>query len=360
MLCGSRLCKLTLAGLLLLAAGCTRSTANSDPIAGPTAAGRRPGTCPLTGLKPASGTGVDRPLLAIKIENSSLARPQAGLEAADVVYEEPVEGGLTWFLALYQCGDAARLGPVRNAHPVDPDILAEYGPAIFAYAGGPPPTLEKVTASAGLKRVDALKKGDPFERVPEREIPHNLYSSTEKLRGASALSSGRGVFKAPPMFGSFVPKIPLTTPKKPAPGSSPQTSSRRKGKASTVFFSIGSDQVRYTYDGASGAYLRSQGSSPHTFESGGRLKATNVLLLWVKVGQGKLQDQAGNFAPEIGLVGKGDALLLRGGVEQIGSWSRRNLSSGTRLTDRRGHPINLAPGNTWIHLIPEDRPAYVR
>src|SRR5216117_2478023 len=69
----------------------------------------RPPTCPLTRVAPHHRIP-DRPALAIKVENLPEARPQAGLEKADVVYEEPVEGGITRFIVVYQCQDADRVG----------------------------------------------------------------------------------------------------------------------------------------------------------------------------------------------------------------------------------------------------------
>ena len=77
--------------------------------------------CPLTGLRATGDAVPARPALAVKIENSPLARPQAGLNDADIVYEEPVEGGITRFIALYQCADVDRLGPVRSARTTDPE-----------------------------------------------------------------------------------------------------------------------------------------------------------------------------------------------------------------------------------------------
>ena len=74
----------------------------------------KPPTCPLTGVAPHHAVP-DRPALAIKVENLPEARPQAGLERADIVYEEPVEGGITRFIVVYQCQDSKRIGPVRSS-----------------------------------------------------------------------------------------------------------------------------------------------------------------------------------------------------------------------------------------------------
>src|SRR5438874_3556687 len=95
----------------------------------------KPPTCPLTGVAPHHAVP-DRPALAIKVENLPEARPQAGLERADIVYEEPVEGGITRFIAVYQCHDANRVGPVRSGRLTDPDVLVQFGHPAIGYAGG--------------------------------------------------------------------------------------------------------------------------------------------------------------------------------------------------------------------------------
>src|SRR5919204_2816874 len=102
----------------------------------------------LTGKLPAHGSAPDRPALAIKVENLPEARPQAGLDNADIVYEEPVEGGITRFIVVYQCHDAKRVGPVRSARFTDLDILPQYGTqTLFGYAGGAPQVEQRVQDS---------------------------------------------------------------------------------------------------------------------------------------------------------------------------------------------------------------------
>ena len=86
--------------------------------------------CPLTGLDPASGVKVDRSVLGVKIDGSIASKSpsgQSGLDSADIVYDEPVEGGFGRFFALYQCGNPTKVGPIREARPEDPSLLAQYG-----------------------------------------------------------------------------------------------------------------------------------------------------------------------------------------------------------------------------------------
>ncbi|HEX2180590.1 MAG TPA: DUF3048 domain-containing protein, partial [Actinomycetota bacterium] len=138
------LCLLLLVALVAAACGddsepqATRSPTPSESPPPP-----EPIRCPLTGVE-AGAVDINRPALAVKIDNHPRARPQTGLETADIVYEELVEGGLTRFMGVYHCGDAGDLGPVRSARAVDPDILVQYAPVLFAYSGASPNNLNKI------------------------------------------------------------------------------------------------------------------------------------------------------------------------------------------------------------------------
>src|SRR4051812_29309370 len=61
---------------------------------------------PLTGLPIVDPAKAARPAVSIKIENEPPARPQSGLQEADVVYETLIEGGDTRFVAVFQSTDA--------------------------------------------------------------------------------------------------------------------------------------------------------------------------------------------------------------------------------------------------------------
>src|SRR5205085_6609370 len=108
-----------------------------------------PAACPLSGKKPKGGHVPDRPALAVKVENVPAARPQTGLSWADIVYEEPVEAGITRFIAVYQCQDASRIEPVRSGRLTDPLILVQFGHPVFGYAGAVPAVV-KAVRTAGI------------------------------------------------------------------------------------------------------------------------------------------------------------------------------------------------------------------
>lgn len=349
-----------ISALLLAATACGGGEKSSpnEPNPAPGASGKAappPALCPLTGAPAASGVDVSRPALAVKLDNAPEARPQAGIEAADVVYEELAEGGITRFMAIYQCKDASRLGPVRSARTVDPDLLVQYKPVLFAFSGANGPVMAKVKSTQGVVSLEHGSHGSAYQRVSGRAAPHNLFTSTEKLRAFAK------DVKGPPKTG-FVFEASASPPSAPSPAASgaPAGAGATGPGASVTFAFAGSADHKYTYDAASGSYLRFQGlNAPFRSEAAGQVKATNVVIMKVKVVQSSLKDAAGNFSPDISVVGSGEAVVLRGGVSVKGRWTRSSLGDQPKLADASGKPIPLAPGNTWVHLVPESQPITV-
>ena len=306
-------------------------------------------TCPLTGMPMASERPVSRPGVAVVVADSPAARPQAGLDVADVVFQEPVEGGGAWFLAIFHCADAPEVGPVRDPHLVDAAILAQYLPVLLGYAGDRPLPPALASEGSGVESYDARSSASAFFRDRTRRPPHNLFTSTEKLRGLSSTSGSPSPLEfARPSSASSAGQALL------AAESSPSSTAGR-----TLTLAYSDENTRYVYDPAAGNYRRFVGSEPHMAKSGSQIRVSNVVVVWVEVGEVEARDAAGNRAPDARLEGEGDALLLQGGTERGGRWRREAGQGRVELVDRTGSPLRLRPGNTWIHLLPNTRPAYV-
>ena len=286
--------------------------------------------CPLTGRPAPHGVIPDRPVLAVKIENAPEARPQTGLQHADIVYEEPVEGGLTRFIVLFHCVDGGTVGPVRSARTTDADVLRQYDRPLLAYAGGAS-RVSKALEDARVLDLSYLEVPGPYWRDEGRAAPHNLYSTTKKLWGAGKGSKGG----APrPVF----------------------VYDREPGKAKRVrtvhlAFSWSSD-VYWTWDTGKGRWLRSHGDEPHMLTEAGQVAAVNVVVQVVKVKAGDIIDAAGNASPEVTLIGNGKAYVFRDGRMIAGRWTRDSLEDATTFVSRSGEEISLMPGNTWVELYP--------
>lgn len=295
-----------------------------------------PPECPLTGKEAGSEEQIARPAFAVKVENLSVARPQAGLKQADIVYEQPVEGGITRFIALYHCGGSKRIGPVRSARLVDPDVLRQYGRPIFAYAGG----VERVFRAIGAAKlidVNFVKAEPLYHKDPARFAPHNLFVSVSEFRDFT--DEG----EAPPEEGPFVFDEAV-----------PDDGASTPAKRIKVNFSPAAN-VRWKFNQTKERWLRFHDSQRHQLEDGA-VAVENVVVQIVRVRPGAILDAAGNPSPEIDVVGEGKAFVFRDGRVIEGTWSRPSKKDVTEFLDEAGDPIPLLPGQTWVELFPKNRP----
>ena len=289
-----------------------------------------PPSCPLTGQPAPHGEVPARPALAIKVENLPDARPQAGLDRADVVYEEPVEGGITRFIVVYQCHDAARVGPVRSGRTTDPKVLVQFGRPVMGYAGGQAPVVRAIDR-AGLIDENYNIAISAYTRDDTRPAPHNLYTSTRSLWKAAKATEG-----APHPVFSYDPEV---------------AGPSRKARTVHLPFSSYSD-VYWTWSRRERAWLRSHGTVPHVLEDGTQVRAANVVVMQVQVRTGPIVDAAGNHSPEVELTGSGKAYVFRDGRMIVGRWERAHLKDVTTFVTKAGTEIALAPGVTWVELLP--------
>jgi Protein of unknown function (DUF3048) N-terminal domain/Protein of unknown function (DUF3048) C-terminal domain len=293
-----------------------------------------PAKCPLTGLEPKNEKVVERPAVALKIENNIAAYPLTGLEDADVVYEEVVEGGLTRFLAIYHCGDARKAGPVRSARTIDPGIMVPYT-RILAAAGGNDAVLAELE-NADVVIIDESSAGDAMSRAerPGISSEHTLYGDTTALR---KLGSKR--YKDAPSddlfeFGDLEGK---------------------SKKVTSVTVNMSSTIVRYEWNGEQ--WRRIDHDAPLAMESGTEIAVDNVLLEQHTVNlSDTLGDVIGSASTEIAdVTGQGKAVLFRDGRQIVGRWTRDSIEDPVVFETKAGDAMVLAEGTTWIELVPDDQ-----
>jgi hypothetical protein len=299
-----------------------------DDVAG------RPDPCPLTGTVRAGKDAPARPVLGVKVENSLDAYPLAGLERADVIYEEPVEGGLTRFAALFQCRDAGRVGPVRSARTTDPKILLQFSDQpLLAFSGAHP----KVTAAledAGVVQLTETTANDAYQRDDARSAPHNLFASTKGLYRIGEQTDAD--FSTPQALFRYDDAVP--------------SPSRRRTSA-TVTFST-SHVAEWAW--SQGRWVRQLDGAPMLAESGSAIAVDNVVIQEVVVTESDILDVTGSPSPEVELLGEGRAWILRDGRLVIGRWHRASLGDVTVFETRDGEEIALVPGTTFVELMPKD------
>ena len=292
-------------------------------------------TCPLTG-QPAPGDKVpQRPALAVKVENLPAARPQYGLAAADVVYEEPVEAGITRFIVIYQCHDTSRIEPIRSGRLIDPEIVQQFGAhPLLAYAGAIQPAVTAIDASplidVGIYRAPV----EDYWRDPDRAAPHNLVSATAVLY---ALGRAEHAAAAPPRpVFSFGPLPAHAVP------------------AAALHISYQYSNLTWTWQPSLKVWLRSYADTGvATQGEGGDISAANVVVLRVAMYPSPyVEDVNGVHENLLVLTGSGSAEVFRNGAAIAGEWVRPSLAQTTQLLDGHHRPIPLTPGPTWVELVP--------
>jgi hypothetical protein len=300
-------------------------------------------TCPLTGTRPASGKVPHRPALAVKIENLPQARPQWGLDKADVVFEEPVEGGITRFVAVFQCQGAPRLEPIRSGRLVDVQILEPLGKVLFAYAGAIQPVVNEVDSPGSLLEDIGINKApNAYSLDPTRYAPHNLESSTAALY-AAAKALGYGSTPPPRRIFDYGP-MPL--------GGKPAAKVTIGYLASTTY---------WTWDPTKGLWMRSYSDTGPAMQGDNvQLSAVNVVVMHVHMYPTQyVEDVNGAYENELTLTGAGQAWVFRHGTVFYGKWERPSLAKEATFVEKDGTEIPLAPGNTWVEYVPDSIPVDV-
>jgi Protein of unknown function (DUF3048) N-terminal domain/Protein of unknown function (DUF3048) C-terminal domain len=326
-----------LLGAAIVAAACgggnsqsASTTTAHEASPAPTAAAA---TCPLTGQPAPNGKVPQRPALAVKVDNAPAARPQYGLGTADVVYEQPVEGGLTRYIAIFQCHDAGKIMPIRSGRLIDPELLSQFGAhPLFAYSGAIDPVIAKVRASP-LIDVGANEAPSAYTRDTNRSAPHNLFSSTDRLYAAGA---ARGASKTPPEPVFHYGSLP----------------SHRS--TSSVNIAYSASNVTWTWESGAAHWSRSyRDTGPATLGGGGQIATANIVVMKVVLYPSPyVEDATGARENLLRLTGSGEAQVFRNGAVIDGRWERPKLSDTTELVNSSGQTIPLTPGQTWIELVP--------
>jgi hypothetical protein len=327
------------AGVAALGAGAfflISNRAPGDPIGGAlNPFDKPPATCPLTGEEPKNDAVLARPAVAVKIENNPAAYPLSGLDDADVVYEELVEGGITRFMAIFQCGSTTKAGPIRSARIVDPHIVLPYT-QILGDAGGNP-TVRQALEDAGVVSIDETHAGDAMMRVPRSGYAseHTLYANIDALR-----KLGKKEFSDPPPDDIFdfgeVPK------------------GGKKARSVTVNFS---PTEAAHFEWKDGRYYRSEGDNPLISEGGDQFATDNIIVEEHEVNfSATLGDVHGIRSTEIAdVTGTGKAVLFRDGRAFVGKWTRASEDDPVTFTRKSGDKFVLHAGSTWIELLPNDQ-----
>ncbi len=269
---------------------------------------------------------------AVMIDNHADARPSAGLAAANLVFEAPVEGGLTRYLAIYDATSTAEMiGPVRSARTYFVEI-AESLNAAYVHLGGSPEALEKLKKIRGFRNLDEIANGAFFWRSGKRSPPHHVFTRMDLLRSAALVKDWH---VAPSHLWSY---------KEDAPLESTTTTVRGRGQGPSVAYGGASD-VSWTYDRTSNAYLRTLARKPHVDADGTRVQAKNVVMMLTDA---HVVDAEGRLA--LRTTGRGAAIVAGDGRTVPAAW-QRSPGEMFQLYGIDGTDVFLNRGTTWIEIV---------
>ena len=323
-----------LSGLLFVAAcggGSSSDSATDDTAAPTTTVEPEPTTTTTTIppiLAPLTGLPVDaeitRPALVAKIDNHPKARPQWGLNQADIVYEENVEM-LTRFAAVFHSNGSDPVGPIRSGRKQDIDLLEPLNKPLFVWSGGNAEVTKLIRESTMVDLShSAADEAGGYRRESSRSAPHNLLAETTKLWTLAP----EGALPPLPQFEyrAATEAIPSTA--------------RETGGAK---ISMDGVKVLWEWSTEFSRFVRSQDDKPHVDFENVRISAANVVVLFV-------QYSKSGISPVAKTKGSGEAWVFTAGKLFQGTWEREDAAKPFTLKDTAGNVIKLTPGNTWVEL----------
>jgi Protein of unknown function (DUF3048) N-terminal domain/Protein of unknown function (DUF3048) C-terminal domain len=279
----------------------------------------------------------DRLPIAVTIDDNLAARPQAGFNAASIVYQAPADGGEDRYMLVFQETDASVVGPVRSGRPYFVLWAAEYR-SLFAHYGGDAKTLAYIPTIDGslIYNLDALNgSGAAFHRVSYRSAPHNAYTSTAAMRKVGVSRGAPGDMVAGLGNRLFVEEA--------APSLRPS-----KG-AITVPYNRGA--TTYSYDPATNTYIRSvAGRAQVDAWDNHPVAPHNVVVLFMPLSIDP-ESEPGYARPVLGQIGSGKALVFRNGEAIVATWRKADAGDLTRFYDGSGAEIGLVPGPIYVQVV---------
>ena len=290
-------------------------------------------TYPYTGQpvdEPVADAALARPALVVKVDNHPRARPQTGLDEADMVFDVRAEG-VTRFAAVFHSVTPEPVGPVRSSRTSDFDLLTGLDNPLYASSGGNAYVARNLR-TLPIVELTNLTRTEYF-RDFSRPAPHNLYVNGSDLYDL-----------APPDLPAPQPWFQYRY------GESDDLPANAVAITGPVVIAYpGSPTVTHTWDPSVEGWLRTQDANPHTTAGGDQLAPENVVIMVTDYST----SPADAISPEVRSTGSGPVVVLSNGWAVAGTWERPEAEDKPTLLDGDGNTIALAPGRTWI-LMPEN------
>jgi len=276
--------------------------------------------------------GENKQILVVKIDDTNAAHPQIGVESADVVYVEQVEGGLTRLAAIYTSKLPPLIGPIRSARISDIELLAQFGRVGFAYSGAQS-KMRPVIAAANLENLSAERNPPSiYGKDPDRPGPVDMILKPDLLLERANAN----------------PKIRIET----ATASVFPFGDAPKGETNTAIAKVKWPSAKYElrWDSTNKKWLIYFNEKPNMTANGEHLYADTAIIQIVSITPSIYGDKFGEITPFSKTTGSGKAVMLRDGFSYQISWQRNLETDVTTWMSEDGGVANFKPGRTWIFL----------
>lgn len=312
------------AGLLSACGGSKEKAsepASTEPSASPTVA--TPVYAPLTGVEVTAER--KHPVIVVKMDNTPASRPQVGVDKADVVVEELVEGGLTRLALFFDSSMPAEVGPVRSLRATDIGVVKPIKATVVA-SGAAWVTLRRLQAAKVDLWLDpgaGTAGAKHFYRVTTRSSPYNLMFALAKF----AKETKPHTAHPRPLF-TF--------------DHDQEWAGTKLASKIDVGFSYGRHTL-WAFRG--GAYVNTNPNSVTPY------RADTVIVVRVREGDAGYTDPAGNPVPETVLTGSGPMVMFHNGTMVKGQWFKDGRDNPLQFK-ANGVDLKVPVGRTWVELAP--------
>jgi len=273
-------------------------------------------------------------VIVVMMDNNIEARPQSGLADARVVYEVPVEGNITRYMALFESIQTAdKVGPVRSARPYFLDWLKEYGDPMYMHSGGSLEAL-KLLKNGNYFDVNEFYWGSYFWRDHEKYAPHNLYTNSENWQKILdeeeiELTDWEGW-----LFDDW----------------QEQNIDQKEVEIKALKIAYSNYyEVSWSYNTFSSQYEYSINNEKYSDTQGNPIMADTVIVQYVNT---KILDSEGRL--EIVTAGEGQVKILKQGQLIRGRWRKTSTEDRTKFYDDEGKEISLKSGVIWVEVVPNN------
>jgi hypothetical protein len=270
---------------------------------------------PLTG-----GKKVDDVVVAVKIDNVAAARPQVGLDKADLIVVERVEADLTRLMAIYHTKWPKRVGPVRSARNTDVQFLPMFGKPALVFSGANGKVAKQVRSSPYLRPVQRDK------RDHSRAAPHNVIVDLNHVKMLPDIG------KAKPMGFTF---------------DKAGTQWKSVTTDESIAIKVGVDTFGFKY--SDGKYRTSWNGSAYV-DGDSRAPVLTDNIVRIHTTSHKDPNSTSDLSEVVETTGSGKVTIYSRGKRVEGTWERDGLSDPMTLQDDKGKDIALKPGKTWVVL----------